>query len=150
MKKKLLLGMLSLLSLNAFADNNLLEKEFDKFYQPDKAGIYITTCFQEECSNTYYDLNTNEIQGDQLKKISYESITLEDTNTDFDWLTLDFKLQETSNFKIHKTNTKRKVYKEESQKVRVTEDYRVYFQTERETNEGLVTGFLIVNQKVDS
>ena len=37
MKKKLLLGLLSLLSLNAFADNNLLEKEFaGGYYTPSK------------------------------------------------------------------------------------------------------------------
>lgn len=150
MKKKLLLGLLSLASLSAFANNSVLEDEFNKFYQEDKAGIYITTCFEEKCSNTYYDLNTNKIQGEQLKKISYESITLEDTGDDFDWLTLDFKLQLTSDFKIHKTNTKRKVYKEESQKLRVVEDYRVYFQREKENNTGLVTGYIIVNQKVDS
>ncbi len=147
MKKKLLLGLLSLLSLNAFADNNLLEKEFDKFYQQDKAGVYITTCFEEKCSNTYYDLNTNEIEGEQLEKISYESITLEETVEGFDWLTLDFKLKDTSNFKIYKTNTKRKIYKKGSQKLRVTEDYKLYFETE--TKEGVVTGFLTVNQKVN-
>lgn len=147
MKKKLLLGLLSLLSLNAFADNNLLEKEFDEFYKSDKAGIYITTCFQEECSNTYYDLKTNEIHGKQLEKLSYESITLEETVEGFDWLTLDFKLKDTSNFKIYKTNTKRKIYKKGSQKLRVTEDYKLYFETE--TKEGVVTGFLTANQKVD-
>ena len=46
MKKKLLLGLLSLLSLNAFADNNLFEEEFDEFYKSAKAGIYSTSCFQ--------------------------------------------------------------------------------------------------------
>lgn len=145
MKKKLLLGLLSLMSLNAFANNSVLEKEFDEFYKENKTGIYITTCFKKECFNTYYDLNTNEIQGKQLEKVSYEDIRLEKTDESFDWLTLDFKVKEISNFKIHKTNVKRKVYKEYSQKLRVTEDYKLYFETE--TKEGVVKGFLTVNQK---
>ena len=92
-------------------------------------------------------MKTNEIHGKQLEKLSYESITLEETVEGFDWLTLDFKLKDTSNFKIYKTNTKRKIYKNDSQKLRVTEDYKLYFETE--TKEGMVTGFLTVNQKVD-
>lgn len=146
MKKKLLLGLLSLASLNAFANNNVLDEEFDKFYQENKAGVYITTCFNEECSNTYYDFNTNKIQGKQLEKVSYEDISLEKTDESFDWLTLGLKVQETSNFKIHKTNTKRKIYKEYYQNVKVTEDYKVYFKTE--TKEGIVEGLLAVNQEI--
>lgn len=148
MKKKLLLGLLSLASLNAFANNNVLDEEFDKFYQEDKSGVYITTCFENECSNTYYDLNTNNIKGEQLEEISYNNIKIEKTENDFDWLTLDYTLKYTSNIKIPRTNTKRKIYKDESQKLRVTEDDKVYF--EKETRDGLINGFLTVNQKVKS